>query len=92
MSSNSIRRDVLLRKCMINCPEIFRLELLAYGSPTAHMTNENLIWSDSGVQQGDYLGPLHFSLAIASSMKSNLTTGIWMMPRLKEVLDLYVMT
>ena len=38
------------------------------------MTNENLIWSNSGVQQGDLLGPLLFSLAIhdiASSMKSN---------------------
>ena len=38
------------------------------------MANGNLILSDSGVQQGDPLGPLLFSLAIhdiASSMKSN---------------------
>ena len=42
------------------------------------MANGNLIWSDSGVQQGDPLGPLIFSLAIhdiASSMKSNL--NVW---------------
>ena len=42
------------------------------------MANGNLIWSESGVQQGDTLGPLLFSLAIhdiASSMKSNL--NVW---------------
>ena len=42
------------------------------------MANGNLIWSDSGVQQGDPLGPLIFSLAIhdiASSMKSNF--NVW---------------
>ena len=75
---NSIRQDILLRKCLINCPEIFRLASLAYGSPTPLMANGNLIWSNSGVQQGDPLGPLLFSLAIheiASSMKSNF--NIW---------------
>ena len=38
------------------------------------MSNGNLIWSDSGVQQGDPFCPLLFSLAIhdiAYSMKSN---------------------
>ena len=38
------------------------------------MANGNLIWSDSGVQQGDSLGPLLFTLAIHDivySMKSN---------------------
>ena len=71
---NSIRRDILLRKCLINCPEIFRLASLAHGSPTPPMANGNLIRSDSGVQQGNPLGPLLFSIAIhdiASSMKSN---------------------
>ena len=75
---NSIRRDILLRKCLINCPEIFRLALLAYGSPTPLTANGNLIWSNSCVHQGDPLGPLPFSLAIhdiASSMKSNFS--VW---------------
>ena len=75
---NSMRRDILLRKCLINCPEIFRLASLAHGSPTPPMANGNLIWSDSGVQQGDPLCPLLFSLAIhdiASSMKSNF--NVW---------------
>ena len=42
------------------------------------MVNGNLIWSDSGVQQGDPLGPLLFSIAIhdiASSLKSNFS--VW---------------
>ena len=75
---NSIRRDILQRKCMMNCPDIFRLASLAYGSPTPLMANENSIWSDSGVQQGDPLGPLLFSLVIHdidSSMKSNF--NVW---------------
>ena len=75
---NSIRRDVLLRNCLINCPEIFRLASLSHGSTTPLMANGNLIWSDSGTQQGDPLGPLLFSLAIhgnASSMKSNF--NVW---------------
>ena len=73
---NSIRRDVLQRKFMMNCSEVFRL--FAYGSPTPHMANGKLIWSDSDVQQGDPLGQLIFSLAIhdiASSMKSNV--NVW---------------
>ena len=75
---NSIGRDVLLRKCMTNCPEIFRLASLAYGSPTPLMANGNLIWSDSGVQQGDPPGPLIFFIAIhdiVSSTKSNF--NVW---------------
>ena len=63
---------------MINCPEIFKLASLAYGSPTPLIVNGNLIWSDSGVQQGDPIGQLLFFLAIhdnASSMKSNLS--VW---------------
>ena len=42
------------------------------------MANGNLIWSDSGMQQGGPLGPLLFSLAIhdiASSKKSNF--DVW---------------
>ena len=42
------------------------------------MANGDLIWSDSGVQQGDPLGPLLFSLAIhdiAASMNSNF--NVW---------------
>ena len=75
---SSIRRNILLRKCLINCPEIFRLASLAYGSPTPLMAIGNLIWSDFCVQQGDPLGPLLFFLTIhdiASSMKSNF--NVW---------------
>ena len=44
------------------------------------MANGNLIWSHSGVQQGDPFGPLPFSLAIhyiASSTKCNFS--VWYM-------------
>ena len=61
---NSIRRNILLGKCMINYPEIIRQASLAYGSPTPPMAIGNLIWSDSGVQQGDHNDPILSSLAI----------------------------
>ena len=73
--SEMLERDVLLRKCLINFPEIFRLASLAYGLPTPLMAIGSLIWSNSGVQQGDHLDPLLLSLAIhdiASYMKSDL--------------------
>ena len=73
---NKMRRNVRLRKCMINCQENFILASLVYGSTTPLMANGDLIWSDSGVQQGYPLGPLLFFLAIhdiASSMKSNIS-------------------
>ena len=63
---------------MTNSPEIFSLLSLANGSPTPLMANVNLIWADTGVQQGDPLDTLLFSHAIhdiAFSMKSNF--NVW---------------
>ena len=65
-------------KCLINFPEIFRLASLAHSLPTPLMAIGSLIWSNSGVQQGNPLDPLLFSLAIhdiASSMKSDF--NVW---------------
>ena len=75
---NFIRRDVLLRKCMINYPEIFGLASLAYGSPTPLIANRSLIWFVSVGHEGNSLGPLLLSLTIhiiAASMKSNFS--VW---------------
>ena len=75
---NSVRRDVLLRNIRSRCPEIYRLAFQAYSAPTPLHIGDHTIWSCRGIQQGDPLGPVGFSLAVddcARSMRSPL--NVW---------------
>ena len=72
---NSVRRDVLLRNIRSRCPEIYRLAFQACSAQTPLHIGDHTIWSCRGIQQGDPLGPVGFSLAVddcARSMKSPL--------------------
>ena len=75
---NSVRRDVMLKAIHDRCPETYRLAFQAYSAPTPLHIGDYTIPSRCGVQQGDPLGPVGFSLAIddcARSMKSLL--NVW---------------
>ena len=75
---NSVRRDVMLNKIQARCPEIYRITFQAYSAPTPLYIGDQVIWSCSGVQQGDPLGPVSFALAVdscARAMSSPL--NIW---------------
>ncbi|XP_029656802.1 uncharacterized protein LOC115230817 [Octopus sinensis] len=67
---NSVRRDSLLDACLSRCPSIYRYVDLSYGSPSSLICGSSAISSENGVQQGDPLGPLLFSLAIDSAVKA----------------------
>ena len=75
---NSVRRDVMLTSIRDRCPEIYRLSFQAYSSPTPLHIEDHTIFSRCGIQQGDPLGPVAFSLAVdhcARSIKSPL--NVW---------------
>ena len=70
---NSIHRDKVLSSVMDKAPEIYPLAYSAYSQPSLLFFGNSILESAEGVQQGDPLGPLFFSLAIhdmVSSLKS----------------------
>ena len=87
---NSVRRDVMLTNIRDRCPEIYRLSFQAYSSPTPLHIGDHTIYSRRGIQQGDPLGPVAFSLAVddcARSMKSPL--NVWYLHILPLKIDAY---
>ena len=65
---NQIRRDKVLEKVKEVAPQLFPMAWQAYGKPTKLLFGEHLLMSCEGVQQGDVLGSLLFSLAIKDMM------------------------
>ena len=75
---NTIKRKAVLSEVHAMCPEIFNLALQSYGSRTPLFYGNRIIYSSSGVQQGDPLGPLGFALGINRAAR-NVTSelNVW---------------
>ena len=63
---NCVRRDHFLREVRVHAPSLFPLLWQAYSEPTPLYHGTSVIWSATGLQQGDPSGPAVFSLAVQS--------------------------
>ena len=75
---NSLRRDVLLKVVRDKLPKIYNFCLASYDEASFLFFENKLILSDEGIQQGDPLRPLFFSLAvhpILQLLESEVTIG-----------------
>ena len=61
---NTMSRSAFLRACRQQMPAVSAWASWCYASPSRLIHNKEVILSQAGVQQGDNLGPLLFSLAI----------------------------
>ena len=75
---NTMRRDHFLEVCSSRAPSILCLASTAYATSSHLVIGNETILSETGVQQGDPLGPVLFALAvdeIARSVRSPI--NIW---------------
>jgi hypothetical protein len=70
---NTVRRDALLCATRDNFPHLQRYVEVAYGSVSSLRFGKELLPSQTGVHQGDPLGPLLFSAALGVMLKEVLT-------------------
>jgi hypothetical protein len=75
---NSISRDAFMTQIILFFPQIATWINYTYGCEAFMFTGNEIIKSKTGVQQGDPLGPLLFSLAIHPLLLKlkNISTGI----------------
>lgn len=75
---NTVRRDRMLRMVKNVIPMYYAPIYQMYAHKSQLFMSDNFIWSSSGIQQGDPLGPALFCLAIAEVVKSlSSTLNIW---------------
>ena len=67
---NSIRRDVFLNIIRDRFPEMYSFVWQCYTTKSTLFWGESTLQSETGVQQGDPLGPALFSIAIQSVVRS----------------------
>ena len=68
---NCINRDVILHKVKEKNPSLFNLLWQAYSAPSNLFYKNEIIKSETGIQQGDPGGPALFSLGIDHIIKKN---------------------
>jgi hypothetical protein len=61
---NMVDRESFILLCIENFPEMARWVSYCYTTASYLFLRDNVIWSQSGVQQGDPLGPLLFSIVL----------------------------
>ncbi|KAJ0856068.1 putative reverse transcriptase domain, DNA/RNA polymerase superfamily [Helianthus annuus] len=61
---NQVDRSTLLLEVRMRCPSISLWVEFLYGQPARLYLGDGHIWSTTGVQQGDPLGPLLFALVL----------------------------
>ncbi|XP_022007936.1 uncharacterized protein LOC110907233 [Helianthus annuus] len=61
---NLVDRTAMLKEVHRVCPSLSPWVNFLYGQPAGLYVGDNCIWSTTGVQQGDPLGPLLFALAL----------------------------
>ena len=61
---NCIRRDAFLSTARARVPGLYRLLWQAYSSSTALFYKDEIIRSETGIQQGDPFGPALFSMGV----------------------------
>ena len=78
---NCVSRDAVLQECAANFPALARWATWCYRQPTRLQFGDHVLHSSTGVQQGDPLGPLLFSVALqplARALRNgSLTTVSW---------------
>ncbi|GJU30307.1 putative reverse transcriptase domain-containing protein [Tanacetum coccineum] len=61
---NLVNISILLEETKVRCPSIAPWVKLCYARPPRLYYDDTILWSCQGVQQGDPLGPLLFSLTL----------------------------